>query len=269
MGGIYVSGGSGLGKTTFVKLMERTYGLRSITEVIRSIHKNKPDVRDLEFSDRQFIYELEYFKLLHINTFSFLSDRSILDVFVWSGRSAEVVKYLGLETHPPDLIILLPTPSYEWYRTYIESFTRDMTRLNAYRDKFNLKNTNRLTEEEIATLIYGIERDFGKKMRQMCDYLDWPYFIPVVKRGEIENFQSIWQAEAEEAILQIWDVPRITLGKMPEQDKMIYEGYKGKLQAIKTAYELRELEDSLQADDVFDAGVVGEDDGVETAENTD
>lgn len=269
MAGIFLSGGSGLGKTTFVKLMERTYGLKSITEVIRTMHKTHPDIKDLEFLDKQFIYEIEYFKLLHIQSFNFLSDRSIFDVFVWTGRAPSIVKYLGLDSHPPDLLILLPTPTFEWYRENIEYFTRDMIRLNAYRDKFDLKHTNRLSEEEIATLIYGIEREHEKQMLSMCEMLDWPFFVPEIKRSDYQNFQSNWQKEAEEAIIQIWNVPRLSLDNMPEEDKAAYFAYKEQVKAMREKAELSALEESLTQEGILDAGIVrGEEDGTETTENT-
>lgn len=250
MAGIYISGGSGLGKTSFVKLMERTYGVQSITNVIRTINKKHQEVQDLKKEDRQFIYEYEYLKLLHISSFNFLSDRSVLDVFVWSDRNPEVVKYLGVSGHPPDLLIVLPTPSFEWYKKHIDHFTRDMIRLNAYRDLFRVKHSEHLSEDEIAQFIYTIERNFEQKIRQMCDFLEWPYFVPEAKRDDIENFQTHWQMEAEEAILQTWGMSRIEINMLGE-DKEKYNTYKERLKLLQEERKLQILEKSLHDENIF------------------
>jgi hypothetical protein len=221
LAGIYISGGSGIGKTTFVRIMAQNYGINMVTDVIRSMHKKHPDIRDLPFAERQLIYTIEFIKLHHL-TDRFLTDRSIFDVLAWSGTSVEMIKYLGIEMHVPDLIIMCPLPSFAWYQHNIDYFTHDLVRLSAYKEKAGKKG--RLSEDDAASMIYELDRTMRNGMIQMCDTLNWPlYLIDEEIDRRPEKFQASWQRMAEKAVCLAWEIPRPTLDDLEGDAKRFME----------------------------------------------
>jgi hypothetical protein len=205
MAGIYLSGGAGTGKTTFCNVMQSQYGISLITDVIRGIHKRHPYISDLPTNERQLIYATEYLKIHHVNEPErFLSDRSLLNVLAFWKMEPEIVHYLGLKNRGPDLLILLPVPTYKWYVDHIDYFL-DAIRIETYKQRAGFPK-DELTHPEIASLFYEQDRDMYTRMKSMCDYLDWRHFIPEFDRSDCEYFQANWQEQAHEVIVDLWKI---------------------------------------------------------------
>ena len=227
MGGIYLSGGSGTGKTTFCNKMSAHYNIPLITDVIRNIHKKHPYISDLPTNERQLVYATEYLKIHHTaEPPRFISDRSILNVLSFWGLEPEVVHYLGLKRKSPDLLILLPVPSFQWYIEHISYFS-DEIRISTYKKRANI-DQEKLVSHEIANLFYTQDRDMFSRMKTMCEYLEWNHFIPTIDRSDVEGFQPCWQEQAHDAVVTVWGINpkqmrRRKVNKMHPQEVPIEE----------------------------------------------
>lgn len=130
---IFISGGSGLGKTTFTKALTGKTGLPIKGEVIRSLYDNNKDLFNMPFHVRQQIIFAEYLKL-HQSNEEFISDRSVLDIGLWTNVNAPMiriesyVKYIN----PEDVVIVVPTPSKQHYYDNPMIFFGDPLRFESY-----------------------------------------------------------------------------------------------------------------------------------------
>lgn len=218
MAGIFLSGGSGSGKTTFCKTISSHYSIPLIIDVLRGIHKKCPEISDLPKNEKQLIYATEYLKLHHTTEPSqFISDRSILNVLAFWGMNPDVAQYLGLQTKQPDLIILIPVPTYKWYVDHIDYFA-DPIRIDTYKARIGEK-TAFLGRSEVATLFYEQDREMFDSMERMCEHLEWPFFIPEIDRKNIDGFQAQWQFQAHDLVMQTWEIAPRTLEDLPEEQQ--------------------------------------------------
>lgn len=130
---IFISGGSGLGKTTFTHQISELLKLPIKGEVIRSIYNRNPDLFSLPFLVRQQIIFTEYLKI-HQSQESFISDRSVLDIALWTNINDPVIKvesYLKY-INPEDVIIIVPTPPVDHYLNNPGIFYDDPLRFESY-----------------------------------------------------------------------------------------------------------------------------------------
>ena len=205
MAGIYISGGSGTGKTTFCTKMSAHYGVPLIINVIRDIHTKSPYVSHLPRNERQFVYALEYIKVHHsTNPENFLSDRSLLNVLAFWKVQPEVIGFLGLENKIPDLVIILPIPAFSWYQENISCFM-DPIRIDTYKQRAGVTKA-KLSETDIATLFYEEDRAMFELMKKMCEIVKWPYWVPELDRENPENYRTHWQQQAHNAVVEIWKI---------------------------------------------------------------
>ena len=63
-------------------------------------------------------------------------------------------------------------------------------------------------------------------MEAMCEYLEWPFFIPDVDRENIDDFQPFWQHQAHDVILQAWEMENYKYKMMNPEEVPIKEYYK-------------------------------------------
>lgn len=212
MGGVYLSGGSGTGKTSFCSKMSAHYGIALIVDVIRNIHKKFPYISDLPTNERQLIYATEYIKIHHTQEPQrFISDRSILNVLSFWGLEPEVAHFLGLQNKSPDLLILIPVPAYKWYIDHINYFS-DPIRISTYKKRAGIDKET-LNEKEVAELFYTQDRDMYDRMRKMCEYLEWRHFIPKIDRGNPDDFQRSWQQQAHDEMQTMWELESVIAKK--------------------------------------------------------
>jgi hypothetical protein len=212
VGGVYLSGGSGTGKTTFCNKMSAHYGIALITDVIRNIHKKHPYISDLSTNERQLVYATEYIKIHHTSEPTrFISDRSILNVLSFWGLEPEVAHYLGMKNKSPDLLILLPVPSFKWYIDHISYFSDEM-RISTYKKRAKL-DQEKLERHEIANLFYTQDRDMFDRMKKMCEYLEWRHFIPQIDRNDPDDFQRSWQQQSHDVMKEMWELESVLTQK--------------------------------------------------------
>jgi len=212
VGGTYLSGGSGIGKTSFCNKMSVHYGIALVVDVIRNIHKKYPHISDLPTNERQLIYATEYIKIHHTQERQrFISDRSILNVLSFWELEPEVAHFLDLQNKNPDLLILIPVPSYKWYINHISYFS-DPIRMSTYKKRADIEKET-LNTSEIAELFYTQDRDMYDRMKKMCEYLEWRHFIPDVDRSDPDNFQRSWQQQSHDVIKNMWELESVLIQK--------------------------------------------------------
>lgn len=206
MGGVFLSGGSGCGKTTLCKnIYERYEEVELVIDVIRNIHKKYPYISYLPTNERQLVYTTEYIRVHQIKDLKFfLSDRSLLNVLSFWKMNPKVVSYLELEDSNPDLIILIPVPNYEWYKNHV-SYFYDPIRINTYKQRAGLTKEN-LSDDEISILFYEQDLDMFNSMKTMCENLAWKYFVPSINTETCENFQMSWQEQSWNIIVEMWNL---------------------------------------------------------------
>lgn len=210
MAGIFVSGGSGLGKTTLIQALNEEYSIPLMSSFIREKHKKFPEIAQLPENDRQYIYEVGLYSLHQIRDRQFLSDRSVFDAYVRTGRKSEIVRYVDLDVIPPDLLVIVPTPPLEWYLKKIEFFISDNMRKIFYLEKAKHEPGEVLNEEDFANIIYTIEKKYETQIREMADLVSWKYFIPSYLSSDLDNFQTTWQKQAKQAIIETWGLPKFS-----------------------------------------------------------
>jgi hypothetical protein len=207
---IYLSGGSGIGKTTFCSKMRDKYGISLVTNVIRELHSKDPGINYLTFNDRQLIYTMEYIchhlrleQTLHERV---LSDRSLLNVLAWWGVNPKVVRHFRLELAKPDLVIILPVPSMQWYATNGFYITGDPVRRDAYLARADIMNILLYdkTDYSVTKLIREQDEVMYTHMCETCSELGWKHFTPRISNWS--NFQNEWQERAEDVILSEWNI---------------------------------------------------------------
>lgn len=206
MGGIFLSGGSGCGKTTFCKDIVNKYpDVELVIDVIRDIHKKHPYISYLPTNERQLVYTTEYIKVHQRTEFSnFISDRSLLNVLAFWKMNPKVVSYLNLEKNNTDLIILIPVPSFKWYEEHVDYFY-DPIRINTYKQRAGIKEDS-LIKAEVSKLFYEQDLDMYNSMKIMCENLGWNFYIPSINE---DDFQSSWQQQSYVEIISTWFNPRI------------------------------------------------------------
>ena len=201
MGAIFISGGSGSGKTTFCNNMSSRYPITLETNVIRSLHKEE-SFSLLPPESKQLAYYTRYLDLHRVSaqlpTFKILSDRSLLNVLAFWEIPPDTVPYLGLDMAKPDLVILVPVPTLDWYIGHID-YLKDPIRISTYMRKAKL--TEGLDNLGIANLFHNHDYRMYRDMVKMCELLNWNRFIPSYYVGD---FQNGWQREAEEQIINKW-----------------------------------------------------------------
>src|SRR5207302_81570 len=79
------------------------------------------EFRELAFLTRQTLLILHHVEILNQSPLtSFVTDRSVLDYLVWTGINATSF-YEGVLSSP-QLRIITPTPSLEWYHDHHQEF---------------------------------------------------------------------------------------------------------------------------------------------------
>lgn len=205
MGGVYLTGPSGTGKTSFCRVNRNNYGFGAITNTLTSMIDKHPGIKDLDYYERQIVFLVELLKQHHIQNINFLADRSVLDVLAWSDVQADLVNYLGLYQKVPDLIIVIPTPPYNWYKHHYEEVVR--SRLKYYLEKLNIDSAQKFDEPNSIQLMYDTERTHHKVIMKMLEELQWPYYIPEYSFNP-EGFRTSWQKDAEKKVLEVWGIDR-------------------------------------------------------------
>jgi hypothetical protein len=209
LGGIYITGPSGTGKTTFCKVMSANYGFSHCIETIKTMIQKNPDIKNLDFYERQIVFIVEFIKQHHIIGKNFLADRSLLDVLAWTDVNPEIVKHLGLFRQTPDLLVIIPTPPWSWYKHYEDKFLIS-TRFGNYRDKLNIPPEREIVGDNALNIMYDVERSHSKAIMDMVRHLGWNHYVAQHSLRP-EEFIPSWQKDVERKVFEVWDVKRFSV----------------------------------------------------------
>lgn len=198
---IFISGGSGLGKTTLTNKLTEVTGLPIKGEVIRSLYNSDKDFFKRPFLVRQSVIFAEYLKL-HQSDESFISDRSVLDIGLWTNLNEPSIKietYLSL-IQENDVIVIVPTPSFEHYDNNPGIFFDDPLRFQAY---YQLEVFKYMTLEETqndrSKFLFYVWRLTKELERQFLHYVNMSKATVIYHPANAEDFYS-WQTRTIESI---------------------------------------------------------------------
>lgn len=194
---IFISGGSGLGKTTFTHQISELLKLPIKGEVIRTIYNRNPDLFSLPFLVRQQIIFAEYLKI-HQSQESFISDRSVLDIALWTNLNDSVIevesflKYINQE----DIIVIVPTPPVTHYLNNPGIFYDDPLRFESYYYtelyKYMTYEEARSKVEESLKLIWRLTVELEQRFVNLAKLGNLNY---IYESFDPDNFYS-WKDKA-------------------------------------------------------------------------
>ena len=205
MPGIYLTGPSGTGKTTFCNEVASALPISLRTNLVTGLFANHPELRDVRFMDKQLIITLKFMDLHNLTDTGSewcLSDRSILDVMAWSDNDPELIKLLPLT--PPAMILLIPTPPLDWYLHHSE-LVFDRSKYYAMKRGFEQDHYLGWSNEfEAIKSIYEIECRHQRSIHHMIQFLGWRHHM-CRYTSDVGFFQQTWQENAMEVVREIWD----------------------------------------------------------------
>jgi hypothetical protein len=204
MPGIYVSGGSGLGKSFFAEGLARALKLDYVDASVGNF-LHLQDFEKLPFEIRQLALILFYREKFTNASFralrekrNFVADRSMLDYFAWGDIPPYPMFSALLPT--PDCLVLVPTPHIEWYVLHAEVFTRKALRQKAYAEK---AKTLLQSAELSPTTLHRVSLHYEDQLTHWCKALDWTYYRPTLVPWTDyamggASFYNAWQANVKE-----------------------------------------------------------------------
>lgn len=169
---VYLSGGSGLGKTTLAKNICKKYGVTYKGSITRNAAKNDPNFMDKPFEYRQAMLLNKMLEFHYSDEDRILNDRSYLDYYVWSAKVLhKKISKKGLpETlfNPDDILIIVPTPiNVNWYLDNISIFWDDKLRREAY---IQVSNYKAKTKTDLAKVLYNVTSELENKITELALY---------------------------------------------------------------------------------------------------
>lgn len=194
---VFISGGSGLGKTTFTSRISELLKLPVKGEVIRSLYNSHKDLFALPFLVRQQIIFAEYLRIHQLNE-KFISDRSVLDIALWTNVNDEVIKVQSYLKYikPEDVVVVVPTPSLQHYLDHPEIFYDDPLRFDAYYYteiyKYMSREEALENREEVLRHIWRLTVELEHRFVKLAQAGD---FTLVYNKADPDNFYS-WQDQA-------------------------------------------------------------------------
>ena len=208
---IYVSGGSGLGKSTFTQRLSKKLDLEYKSEGCRDLYDTVTDFLNQDFLYRQELLVNLYRRLYEYNG-SFVSDRSVLEIICWTLNYSLSLSVEELARHANGLLtnynyntssnniyVIVPTPNIEIYKSIYESHIKtDPFRLDTFK-------------EVIKT--YSDDTDLMLKCRYIALYTELVlenylrrFDITIIKPSyEENNYFESWQDSAYRSIKEVLD----------------------------------------------------------------
>lgn len=196
---IFLSGPSGVGKSTLIEQLTEITGLKPVFEVTRS-----GNLMNESFATRQSFFILEYINR-HINSkdSNFISDRSIFDYIFWTayqGRVPELDNWYNLLNkfkdygawNKNDIYIIVPPVSRSMFIDciYPNSFQHNTFRNNIYVLKFNDIYGHPPSEDQFIEFLYEFSVDMHRFISKLALKLDLTIIDPVPSKDNAFGWQD-------------------------------------------------------------------------------
>jgi len=133
---------------------------------------------------------------------TFVTDRLVLDYLVWTGINA-VSFYAGVLSKP-ELLIIAPTPSLQWYRDHHDEFLTKQSRVEAYAERLGIKVPDDLHSDKFIEGVHDISRNLEHRIADWCTELQWPYFwnSMIDRRNDSTDFRKLRQSHVMEHLVK-------------------------------------------------------------------
>lgn len=192
---IFVTGGSGLGKSVFCERLATEFDLPYVSEGARTLFKDS-DLESMSFDDRQYAL-IAHYAALHHRTDDLISDRSLIDILVWSYLYNDNSVSLPHLPYTNEYHIVVPTLCSGYYERYIDKYTGDEYRKSAYLEMM-CKLGIPLSPMTLHLLSSKLQLD----IEEMCQNLEnrgrgCKYYV--AKRGYYDN-DNPWKHWQEDAL---------------------------------------------------------------------
>jgi len=136
---IFIIGGSGLGKSSFVKQVSKEFKLKIVPEAMREAEDN---VWDMDFLSLQMYFSLKYAHRHEKADWGTVHDRCLVDTMLWGmfpHYNLQPFVDLFKETNifgQEDVFVIAPTPSMEFYHKNSHIWLDNELRRRVYQNDF-------------------------------------------------------------------------------------------------------------------------------------
>lgn len=155
---IFITGGSGLGKSTLLNEVNRRLGLKKYTEITRKLQQSNTDFYSMGQVLRQTMIETAYKRLMKEEMVDGISDRSILDIEAWTNfvTNRNVKSSVNKDCFKAgDVLVIVPTPDLSWFVNHKTHFYSDDIRFKIYHEA---KTKLGKTDETLVEFVYNTSK---------------------------------------------------------------------------------------------------------------
>jgi len=133
---IWVIGGSGLGKSSFVDTTSEYFNLKHVPEAMREAPKS---VWEMDFLSTQLYFVMQYISRQFHSACGTIHDRCLLDTMLWgmyphynNEPFVDLFKKNNVFVDFLDVFVIAPTPKFSFYKEHKEIWLDDPLRKSCY-----------------------------------------------------------------------------------------------------------------------------------------